>query len=263
MTAVIRSLDFNNFKRLWNREDGLINEYRDFATDGVPENPLNFNTYLAETSGSEFTIGRLYLFFSSIFYETSPPPGFFLNDGINLYQSLIDNTILTLPPDIYNDIVGPLDLNSTGITNVTSFSAPAGQNSIVTSPITYSSYASSNLTATINNFNVQNGSAVINGFSNTSLPLIGTVNNDLYTVGQNGLYAVHLSLTGFGAATLLLRLENITTGVILSTSSSLVVSSGAGVNYIGLLNAGDQIRGTVNSTLAGQSNVTLKISRIN
>lgn len=260
--ASIISTSYVAYQSIRGNIDNVIGEYRDFAQAGVPINPQNTDTYLASSSGSGFTVDRLYVFFNGIFYECLPPKGDIFYDGTNLYQIVEDGTITTLPPNIYT----PLDMEGGDILNVSNISSPIGQDSIITSPITFSSYALTNLTSTINSLPVSSGITSVLGFPPVSSNLIGTINNtqNILTIGSNGNYSINLSIIGSAALTPILELSNFTSGEVLGNASAIVAGSGVGVNYIGPLTAGDNIRARVSVLVIGTLGaIRLRVTRLN
>lgn len=266
--ATIFSVTWTQFVQIRGKVDNIITEYRDFATDGVPGSPANGDVYLAETSGSGFTIGKIYVYSGGVFYAADPPQGDYFNDGSILYQ--IDGTgaVLTLGDGIYNNLVnGPLDMNSTGINELTSLNAPSGQNSIGSSPISYNSYSVSNIGSTINNLALNAATVTsISGFSSVSSTYVGNISTGtgFFTVAANGNYAIHLDAVQDppNAAILTLELSDATTGRVLDDGASFGNGAGVGTNYSGFLAGSDVVQARILSNIATNVDVTLSILRL-
>lgn len=262
--ATIIATNFTSYQKIRESLDNLIVEYRDFAANGVPNNPSNRSTYLAKTSGSSFIAGNLYVFFESIYYEASPPKGAIFSDGNNLYQIKKDSSVITLTNDIYETITGTLNMNNKPINNITGLTAASGQDAILSSPILLSSYNLSSLSSTVNiGIGVLSGTINITGFTAQSSNLIGTINNtgsNIITITQNGIFSIHLDVSGYLASALRLELSNNTTGAILDNADNFTTGAGVGVNYVGFLSAGTNIRARINTNV---SNTTIIITRLN
>lgn len=266
--ASIINVSWTQFQQIKGTTDNFITEYRDFATAGVPSSPTNFNIYLAKTSGSGFTIGHIYVYYSGTYYGTSPLHGYMFNDGINLYQPDEAGNILSLSSGIYNVMVdGPLDMKSTAINNVSALNAPAGQNSIPSSPITNSSYSVSNISSTSNGVVLTGATAAsVSGFTATTSPLVGTINNttSIFTPVANGNYTIWINATQTvsDASLLTIELSDATTSKVLGGSTSFSNGAGVGTLYSGFLASGDNIQARIISNIGTTVNFTLNVQRV-